>query len=263
LGSHFTFDSINSRDFGLIIASINVDLNSAQSGSGFEIQTASTGKNAEKLFLGVRQSAVLEFSLEIVSEKAIDLATVLRIKHWLFGAIGYKKLQIWAPWYEDFYFNCILKPSEDIKFGGEFYGFKCAVECNSPYAYTFPLTTVWKFDDSRINSFQFNNFSADLEGLRPKIEFTLSKSGTFFRIENLTTRKIFSMRNLQPNEKITVDNKNQIITSSTGLRRFSNLETGENKGFLSFAHGINKLDCHGLLSDFKMTYQFAVRLGGG
>lgn len=71
------------------------------------------------------------------------------------------------------------------------------------------------------------------------------------------------MENLSSNELITVDNQNEIITSSTGLNRFKNLSKGENQGYFSLAHGINKLECHGLLDYLKITYQFAVRLGGG
>ena len=71
------------------------------------------------------------------------------------------------------------------------------------------------------------------------------------------------MTNLVPNEVITVDNQNELITSSTGLNRFKNLSRNKNQGYLSFAHGVNKLECHGLLNYLKITYQFAIRLGGG
>ena len=30
-----------------------------------------------------------------------------------------------------------------------------------------------------------------------------------------------------------------------------------------FAHGINKFECYGYVEYLKITYQFAVRLGGG
>ena len=114
-----------------------------------------------------------------------------------------------------------------------------------------------------MNPFEFDNLSAEIYGLRPIIEFKLSKSGKDFKIVNLKTNRIFEMTNLSPNEIITVDNQNEIITSSTGLNRFKNLSRNKNQGYLSFAHGVNKFECYGYAEDLKITYQFAVRLGGG
>lgn len=263
LGNYFNFDGINSKDFGLKIVSINGNLTDIPSGSGYEYQTVSAIRNPKKLFLGLKESNALEFSIEIVSENPIDLPTFLRIKHWLFVNIGYQKLQIESEWYEDFYFNCILKPTEDIKFGGECFGIRCMVECDSPYAYTFSTTITYTFDSSIMNPFEFDNLSAEIYGLRPIIEFKLSNSGKDFKILNLRTNRVFEMTNLSPNEVITVDNQNEIITSSTGLNRFKNLSRNKNQGYLSFTHGVNKFECYGYAEYLKITYQFAVRLGGG
>lgn len=262
-GNYFIYNGISSKDFGLILASINTNLNDIPSGSGIEIQSASVMKNSRKLFLGVKDNQVLEFPIEIVSQSSIDLPTFLRIKQWLFGCTGYHELVIEDEWYSDFYFNCILKPSEDIKFGDEYFGIRCSVECDSAYAYTFPRTKTYNFDDSVINSFEFDNFSAEIYGLRPFMQFQMSNPGGEIIIRNLTDRREFRMSELSPDEVITVDNQNEIITSSTGPGRFKNLSKGENQGFLSFVHGVNKLECQGYVRYLKITYQFAVRLGGG
>ena len=263
LGNYFNFAGINSKDFGLKIVSINGNLTDVPSGSGYEYQSISAVRNPRKLFLGLKESNALEFTIEIVSENSIDLPTFLRIKHWLFGNFGYQKLQIEDEWYSDFYFNCILKANEDIKFGGEYFGLRCNVECDSPYAYTFLTTKTYAFDSSIMNPFEFDNLSAEIYGLRPIIEFKLSNSGKDFKILNLKTNRIFEMTNLVPNEVITVDNQNELITSSTGLNRFKNLSRNKNQGYFSLVHGVNKLECHGLLNYLKITYQFAIRLGGG
>ncbi|MBQ6144028.1 MAG: hypothetical protein IJI84_06110 [Clostridia bacterium] len=246
LGNYFNFAGINSKDFGLKIVSINGNLTDIPSGSGYEYQTVSAIRNPKKLFLGLKESNALEFSIEIVSENPIDLPTFLRIKQWLFGNIGYQKLQIESEWYEDFYFNCILKPTEDIKFGGECFGVRCTVECDSSYAYTFPTTKTYTFDSSIMNPFEFDNLSAEIYGLRPIIEFKLSNSGKDFKILNLKTNRIFEMTNLSPNEIITVDNQNEIITSNTGLNRFKNLSRGKNQGYLSFTHVSTNLSVMGM-----------------
>ena len=128
---------------------------------------------------------------------------------------------------------------------------------------TFPQTKIYNFDSSVINYFEFDNFSAEVYGLRPTIELKLSSAGNNFNIKNLTTNREFKMENLDPNELIIVDNQNEIITSSTGLNRFKNLSKGQNQCYFSLVHGINKLECHGLLDYLKITYQFSVRLGGG
>lgn len=263
LGNYFVYNGISSKDFGLILVSINTGLNDIVSGSGIEIKSESVMKNPRKLFLGAKENTVLEFPIEIVSKEPIDLPTFLRIKNWLFGNPGYHKFQIEDEWYSDFYFNCILKANEDIKFGGEYFGVRCNVECDSPYAYTFPQTKIYNFDSSVINYFEFDNFSSEVYGLRPTIELKLSSAGNNFNIKNLTTKREFKMENLSTNEVITVDNQNEIITSSTGLNRFKNLSKGQSQGYFSLVHGINKLECHGLLDYLKITYQFAVRLGCG
>ena len=273
LGSYFTYKGITSYDFGLMLVSINVDLNNIPSGSGTEIYSTSVIRNPQKLFLGVKESQPLEFQIEIVSEKAIDLPTFLRIKQWLFGSSGCHKLQIEEEWYSDFYFNCILKANEDIKFAGEFFGVRCTVECDSPYAYTFPLTKEYKSDNSVLSNGIFDNFSSEIYGLKPIIEFKLAGKGNSFAIDNKTTGRAFEMTNLNPEEVITVDNKNQIITSSTGLNRFKNLSKGLNTlallnqdricGYFYLSHGINYLEFIGYFEYLKVTYQNAVRLGGG
>ena len=181
LGSCFTWNETTSKDFGLILASINNSISEVPSGSEIEIQDVSSIKNSRKLFLGAKENQVLEFPVEIVSEKSLDLPTFLRIKQWLFGNPGYHKLQIEDEWYSDFYFNCILKPSEDIKFGGEYFGLRCSVECDSPYAYTFPQTQTYTFDSSAINYFEFDNFSAEIYGFRPIIKLKPSNSGKEFK----------------------------------------------------------------------------------
>ena len=263
LGNYFIYNNISSKDFDLILVSINTNLNDINSGSGIEIKSESVSKNPRKLFLGAKENVVLEFPIEIVSSKPIDLPTFLKIKQWLFGNPGYHKLQIEDEWYSDFYFNCILKANEDIKFGGKYFGLRCNVECDSPYAYTFPKTKTYNFDSSIINYFDFDNFSAQIYGLRPIIEFKLSSSGNSISLKNQNTQREFNMTNLLPNELIIVDNQNEIISSSAGLNRFKNLSKGENQGYFSLIHGINRIECHGLIDYLKITYQFAVRLGGG
>lgn len=275
LGSYFTYDGVTSHDFGLRLVSINGNLNEVPSGSNIETFTTSVIRNPQKLLLGVKGEQVLEFQVEIVSEKAVDLPTFLRIKQWLFGKIGYRKLQIEEEWYSDFYFNCIFKANEDIKFGGEFFGVRCTVECDSPYAYTYPMTQEYLSDGSVSMDIEFDNFSAEMYGLKPIIEFKLSSSGSNFAIDNKTTNRAFEMKDLEPEEVIKVDNKNQIITSSIGLNRFKNLSKGlivwdysldkEERycGYFYLTHGVNKLEVLGYFEYLKITYQNAVRLGGG
>ena len=89
LGNYFVYNGISSKDFGLILVSINTSLNEVTSGSGIEIKSESVMKNPKKIFLGARENTVLEFPIEIVSKEPIDLPTFLRIKNWLFGNFGH------------------------------------------------------------------------------------------------------------------------------------------------------------------------------
>ena len=273
LGSYFTYDGTTSREYGLMLVSIDKSIREVPSGSGIEIQNVSVMRNERKMILGIKENQALEFPIEIVSKDPIDLPTFLRIKQWLFGVTGYKKLQIEEEYYSDFYYNCIIKAIEDITIGGEYYGLRCNVECDSPYAYTFPLTKEYKSDKSISSTGTFDNFSAELYGLKPIIEFKLASNGSSFAIDNKTTGRAFEMTGLNPKEIIKIDNKNQIITSSTGLNRFKNMSKGlkklqksgeyRNCGYFYLEHGINNLEFIGYWEYLKIEYQICVRLGGG
>ena len=45
LGNYFVYNGISSKDFGLILVSINTSLNEVTSGSGIEIKSESVMKN--------------------------------------------------------------------------------------------------------------------------------------------------------------------------------------------------------------------------
>ena len=64
LGNHFVYNGISSKDFGLILVSINTSLNDIVSGSGIEIKSESVMKNPIKLFLGAKENLSLEWSLK-------------------------------------------------------------------------------------------------------------------------------------------------------------------------------------------------------
>lgn len=66
LGDHFVYNGLSSKDFDLILVSINTGLNDIVSGSGIEIKSKSVMKSPRKLFLGVKENTVLEFPIEIV-----------------------------------------------------------------------------------------------------------------------------------------------------------------------------------------------------
>lgn len=80
LGNHFVYNGISSKDFGLILLSINGNLNEILSSSGIEIQNISGVRNPRRLFLSIKENQVLEFSIEITSKEFIDLPAFLRIK---------------------------------------------------------------------------------------------------------------------------------------------------------------------------------------
>ena len=59
----------------------------------------------------------------------------------------------------------------------------------------YPLHTVFLALNLKVY-FEFDNFSAEIYGLRPIIEIKLSSAGNSFNIKNLATTREFKMTNL-------------------------------------------------------------------
>jgi len=167
-------------------------------------------------------------------------------------------MQICLDNFDDFVFDCQLKPQKDFVFSDGYRAVRCIVECKSPYAWTNLKTKTYPKVEI-FSSVNFDNLSANLEDMLPCIEFKITNNRNFKIINKSYDNLTFEWTNLQDGEIITCDCQTGIITSSTGLNRFVNF----NKNFLRFKKGRNKLEFWGNVEYVKIKYKNAVRLGGG
>lgn len=264
-GYPFLFGGVPSETYGLSLVKINNTGYESPSGSETEFTTTSINRSPELIFLGAKQLPVLTFPIEIVCDSNMDIYKLMAVKDWLFDtSYGYRKLQICADYMNTFYFNCRLISGSDYIFTDGYRAISCTVECDASWAWEFEKTVDiikrYNFSSGQFNSFIFNNLSADSTDMKPIIEFTVAGNGDGIILRNKSyNNREFIWDDLLPNEKIVVDNKNEIISSSTGLRRLKKF----NKKFFRMCKGKNEIECEGFITELKMTYQNARRLGGG
>ncbi len=258
----FIWNGIPSELYGMTIAFSDTDYNYVPSGSGVTLQTDRVNSSVETYILGEVQDQVLEFPVEIYGD-SMDVFKQTEIKNWLYGTSGYRHLQICIDNYNTFYYNCKLIPSTDVVFGAP-NGFKFTVVCDAPGAWEYPKIVTYQFPKHSYFDFLFNNVSGDIDYLRPIIEFKTTVNTYNFSLinnsdidENGKPRE-FKFTDIGGGEVIEVNNKDKLISSSTGLFRLGKF----NKKFFRFKPGVNEITAKGSCEYLKITYQNFRRLGG-
>lgn len=257
-GYPFIWNGVASELYGVSIISINNNSWERPSGGQSEFLTDTVANNAQVMFLGSKQSPVLSFTLEFACEDSMDIYKYNRIKDWLFGEMEFRRLQICEKHFDAFYFNCQLKPDKDYLLNG-FMGFSCNVTCDSPFAWENVRKRRIPHNGANFSEYSFHNLSADSDDMKPVITFKVGTNGKFKIINKSYNNLTFEWSDLQPDEIITCDCKNGIITSSLGLKRLSNF----NKTFFKLKKGLNQLEFWYNATDVMFEYKNAVRLGGG
>jgi phage-related protein len=256
---NFVFDKIPGEQWGLTISSTKPEDSSATS-SDVKLLTETIYRRSSPFFYGVQQEPVLTFDIELNSEKEIDAVLAPIIERKLFGQMNYKKLQIMAPDYDQYYWNCFLTSPKIKRVGGMIVGYDCTVTCDAPWAWSFPRTTQKVYTPPIANiAYLFNNQSGNNDYMYPTITVAVSNIGGNFSIKNSSdSNRIFTFTGLSSGETIEIDNSHQIIKSSSGQNRLPNF----NKKWMRFVPGRNDLVLSGNISTFAITYQNAQKIGG-
>ena len=254
----FIFDGIPSEYYKMYLLDFDgsgVKTNSA--GSNVEIIQDKILRKATPYFFGTSQNEPLEFEITIGTTEKIDRRDIAIIQKWLFGQTRRKKLQIQQCDLDNIYFNCFLINPQITSIGNIPYAFTCTVQCDAPWAWEFPRTGTFQTQEVETN-LEFYNSSDDTDYLHPKIEITLDSTTIAISAINANdNNRVFAFENLVPNEKLIIDNELETIVSSTGLNRLNNF----NGNWFRFVQGINKIRIIGGLTEGKITYQFARKVG--
>lgn len=262
-GYYFSYDGVASQKYGLKIVLLDSMSLYYEGGSSMEITKDKTARANRYELLGSNPNDVLTFELTVAtddSQTPINEVLARRIKTWLFGSLGYKKLVIFSEYYHNVYFNCILNNPQDIVINGNT-GWKFTVECDSGGAWEQKRSKTYNITTPQ--TITFNNISGDNDYLYPNISFTttstIQTNGSTVNIINHTANDYTStFTELLPNETITIDGETKVITSNLTTLRSSNF----NKNFVRFIRGTNVLECTGDISTLTIEWENFKRLGG-
>jgi phage-related protein len=262
-GCSFLYDGVPSELYGLRISDIDVDaINRSMGSSSMDVYEQKVYRRATPYFFGATPSPKLVFTLSAFSEEEMDAAHFQLVQKWLFSSRKYKQLQIDQIDMLDIYFSCILNQPEIVRVGNKIQGFSCQVECDSPFAWKFPTTITYAYEQAVVDdTVIFNNTSDDSGSyLYPQLVITINNTGDNIKITNESDdNRIFEFTGLLANEVLTIDCSLETVSSSTGLKRLENF----NKKFLRLVSGVNRLHIQGDAESIAMTTQFVARKIGG
>lgn len=265
-GDRFIFDGTPCEEFGLIL----YDVGSAkQSQTSFaadgNFAEDRIGRRYDPLFYGAKINGQLSFSLtfgldpdKVTYGLYLDRWDMEKISSWLTGKSGYRWLSVGDEDEGYFRYHCRISDLKVVQAGLYPQCMTCTVTCDSPYAYM-PVQE-YEFNISGTSEITFHNRSTHNGWYYPKTEITLA-GATSFSIENISDGgRVFAFTSIPAafaNATISIDNQNQVITSSTG----DNLYPYCNKKFFRLVRGDNQLKITGT-GTLKLICEFPVNVGG-
>jgi hypothetical protein len=270
-GASIIFDDVPSETYDLRILSFDAGgVSDGNAGANVEIYSKTIYRKPKPYFYGVSVNKPLEFDITLGSANPISGMNRDLISRWLLGQRTYKKLQIVQDDIADTYFNVIFVSATNKYVGNVQYGITLHAICDAPWGFTYPKTISYTFTGNNFVSFDFDlyNDGADADYNYPYVEFTLNGVGSTygFNMYNLDDgNRRFGFNGLGANEKITVDNYLQVITSSTGQYRLNcmyNTVSPYVKNWFRLVPGINHLTVSAGIGNFKLIYSFARKIGG-
>lgn len=252
------FDNISSEDYDLYIGSMDNNTTQTSSAStNTEIIYESVQGRDENFVFGVKNNQpVLTFTMKLFSYNKLSRNDISYIDNWLFSQTTPKQLVICQDDMTNYYYMATFSKNDIISFGNVPMGFECTVTCDSSYGYEFEKQEVFSLSNGK-GLFRFNNLSAGLNYLYPKLEFVCNKDNGQIKIKNISdNNREFYIWGLQKGEVVKIDNWFQ-IESSTGLLRMSQC----NKQWLGLVRGINRIEINGDTSSVSMKYKFKRGIG--
>lgn len=267
-GCEFIFDGVSSHTYGLVI--YNLGTNSQDSNFTYpstgNLLTERIPHHNSSFFYGAPEENVAEFSLvfgaspeSYDTHEPINRWEAQEIASWLTKHDSYKWLEIEQYDLHPYRYRCLISELEALFIGGEHWGFKCTVTCDSPYGYTYPEETAISVEGSDLNVLFFNKSTSNND-FYPLMEIKMN-GGDSITVENLEfTDSSFQLTEL-PAQSYTVriDNDNQTITSDD-VPDF-NFYEHFNFQFLRFKRGDNRLKLSGT-GQVKFICSYPVNIGG-
>lgn len=261
-GCEFSFDGIPCFEYGLMVYDINGISEDGTFTSPVEIQEDRTARRHSSLYYGATQNKPLTFSFTFGADiNSIDKNVPLDrwdmdvIARWLTGHDEYKYLEITQPDMESVRYKCIISELEYISYGNLPWAFTCQVTCDSPFAYMYPeIISQTIYDGEELNI----ECRAACKYYYPKILLNIFSDSSFIIINHSDNDRVFKLENLPTNlGEISIDNKNEIITTSSGINVYDKF----NYNFFRLVRGYNKLEFKGS-GRISIECEYPINIGG-
>ena len=248
-------------DYGLILASF--DSNSANDeeelGMDYETIEEYIGHNPIPVYLGSKYNNKLKPQATIIKDVCYDQPYYFtehecrEVLRQLTGFRGYKTMQIYSYEFDELlYFNVRIVNASYRKISDKVVAIILQMECDSQFAWSKEFITVYSASPER--PIMFYNSSDDLNNyLLPKITITSNSPIASLKIKNIFDDNwVTEIKNISANEVITMDSKNEILTSSMANR---NVLNDFNMHFIRMVAGQNNIEVN---SDITITFEFKV-----
>ncbi len=261
-GKEFIWNSVPSKLYNVFIYNFSTDnVITSPTGGDINIISDKIYREPRPYVYGVTAAEPMEFDFTVGCERSLSGLERNMIEKWLIGKQEYGTLQIIQCDIYGIYYKIFLTKSTINYIGNLSYGLNLHAICDAPWAWEYPKNFVKTYTGNNIisESFVFNNMSADADYEKPIIAFTTNSIGNAFTITNTTDdSRQFIFTGISPLETITVNNRLQTIVSSLSLARASTF----NKKFFRLVPGLNSINIAGGISNFTMTTQNAMKIGG-
>lgn len=265
-GDRFIFDGTPCEEFGLILYDVGSSKQSETSfASNSEFTEDRIARRFDPLFYGTTQNGQLSFPLvfginpQLAGAGAyFDRWDFEKIASWLTGRDAYKWLEIGDSADCHYRYRCRISDLKVVLAGLYPQVFSCTVTCDSPFAYL--PEKIFQYTSTGTLEFMFRNRSTYNGFYKPVVEITLSGAQNFSITNHSDADRVFAFTNIPAayaTAKITVDNQNQVITSSNG----DNLYPCFNKKYFRLVRGDNHLAISGTGS-LRIICNFPVNVGG-
>ena len=262
-GRSFLYGGIASEIYGLYIMDINSNaINESMGSSSMKIIEQEVFRRPTPYLLGMTPIPKLSFGFSAFSESELDAEQYSLVQRWLFSPRVYTPLAIDQVDMQNIYFNCIFNDPKTVKSGSLIQGFSATVECDSPFGWFYPQTTLYSYSSSVVDADElYYNGSDDSSGyLYPTLTVTMNDFEGDFSITNADdANRVSSFVNLQANEVLNINCSLQTISSSTGLKRLGN----SNKKFLRLVPGRNRLNIVGNVASISMVNRWVAKKVSG
>lgn len=257
LGEFFTFDNISSERYNLRITT--PDSKSTINISDYQSNVIKTKRQSKFYPLKQTIEKPLEIPVSIFSETPLSRNQLDQIDSWLFRNDGkFRKLRIHQKDMEGYYYNCRLIKLEAETFGNNIYVINVIMQMDSIYAWQ-NIQTRSIVVATTPHEFKFVNISSE-EIMKPIYTLKCSADNGTIKITDTTTNSIMEFNNLLLNEVLTIDTEHEIITSDKRTSGLLDLFTNIN--FMRLSKGTHNFKLEGNISEFKITYEVARKIGG-